>query len=178
MYFPCPHLCSDHVSMVQMIMLRSTVDRSFWTPLIVLSLTEGGGGGSGITDKTRMHLDDSGSRDQIYDQYWIPDPPSILPLMEGGGGPECVINRVHRSTTQKQAHRSTTQDVFWTPSTNLPLNEGGGSEWFSSSGKSLFIRGNDLMALSPIISYYLIDLRHLWTSPSTFLEIVTSHNCC
>jgi hypothetical protein len=122
-------------------------------------------------------MDGSGSSTQIYDQYWIPDPP-VHSTFNGGGGPKCVINRAHRSAAQKQAHRSTTQDVFRTPPTDLPLTEGGGLEWYSSSGGSLFICGSDLMAPSTIISYYLTDLRHLSTSPSTFLKIVTSHNCC
>jgi hypothetical protein len=49
--FPCPQLCYDHVSMVQMIALRSTVDRYFQTPLTVLYLTEGGGGGGGVRNR-------------------------------------------------------------------------------------------------------------------------------
>jgi hypothetical protein len=103
------------------------MDRSFRTPSIVLPLTEGGGGGGGseIADKTRAHLDGPGSSAQSYDQHWIPDPP-IRSTFNGGGGPECVINNVHRSASQRQACRSMAQDVFRTPPTDLLLTKGGG----------------------------------------------------
>jgi hypothetical protein len=65
---------------------------------------------------------DQARKSTINVGFWTP--PSILPLM-GGGGPECVINRAHRSVAQKQAHRSMAQDVFRTPPTDLPLTEGG-----------------------------------------------------
>jgi hypothetical protein len=42
-----PHLCTAHVSTTQMIVPRSTEDKSFWTPLTILPLTVGGGGGGG-----------------------------------------------------------------------------------------------------------------------------------
>jgi hypothetical protein len=138
----------------------------------------GGGGGSGIADKTRAHLDDPGSSAQIYDQHWILDPPVHSAFNGGGGGPECVINNVHRSAAQRQVHRSTAQDVFRTPPTDLPLTEGGGS------GMVLFLwrvpcytwqRSN-----GPESHHLLLSdrPRHLWTSPSTFPEMVMSHNCC
>jgi hypothetical protein len=177
MFCPRPHLCSCHVSMVQMIAPRSMVDRSFRTPPTVLPLTEGGGGGpeSLIRPARIWTAQDRARKSTINVGFWTP--PSILPLMEGGG-PECVIKSVHRSAAQRQARRSMAQDVFRTPPTDLLLTGGGGGgpEWYYSSGGSLVIRGSDLMAPSPIISCYLTDLvtsgRHLppfpkWSCPIT-----------
>jgi hypothetical protein len=58
-------------------------EQIFSDPPRVLYLTEGPGG-SGIDDKTRMHLDGSGLSAQIYDQYWIPDP-LVYSAFNGGG---------------------------------------------------------------------------------------------
>jgi hypothetical protein len=76
----------DHVSMVQMIVPRSTVDRSFRTPPTVLPLTGGGGGGGGLESLIRpariWTAQDRACRSMINIGFWTP--PSVLPLMEGG----------------------------------------------------------------------------------------------
>jgi hypothetical protein len=97
--------------------------------------------------------------------------PPVHSAFNGGGGPECVIKDAHRSAVKNPTHRSTTQGVFWTPSTDLPLAEGGGGlERNLSSSGPLFIFGINLPVPSPIASYCLTYLRHLLTSPSTFLK--------
>jgi hypothetical protein len=156
--FSAPHLCSLHISMVLIVAPKSTVDISFRTPPTVLPLTGGGGGGleSLIRPARIWTAQDRARRSTV--NIGFRTPPSVLPLMEGGGGPECVIKGVQRSAARKQALRSMAQNVFRTPPTDLLLTGGGGPEWFSSSGGSLFIRGSDLMAPSPIIPYYLTDL--------------------
>jgi hypothetical protein len=65
---------------------RSTAEVSFRSPLVVLPLAVGGGGGSGIGRATleRLRL--------IHLDQWCSGefrtPLAILPLMGGGGGPE------------------------------------------------------------------------------------------
>jgi hypothetical protein len=80
----------DHVSMVQMIVPRSTVDRSFRTPPTVLPLMGGGGGPESLIRPACIWTaQDRACRSTI--NIGFRTPPSVLPLMEGGGGPECVI---------------------------------------------------------------------------------------
>jgi hypothetical protein len=89
-----------------------------------------------------------------------------------------VINRAQRSAAQKQARRSTAQNGFRTPPDDLLLTEGGGGlEWNLPSGGPLFIRG---IIYWPRVHHHLLSdrPRHHWTSPSTFSELVMSHNCC
>jgi hypothetical protein len=138
----------------------------------------GGGGPESLIRPTRIWTAQDRARRSTVN-IGFRTPPSVLPLMEGGG-PECVIKGVQRSAARKQALRSMAQSSFRTPPTDLLLTKGGGGgpEWNLPSGGPLFIRGIILMAPSPIISCYLTDLRHLWTSPSTFPEMVMSHNCC
>jgi hypothetical protein len=53
-------------------------------------------------------------------------PPSVLPLMEGGG-PELALKRELRSVVRRPAHRSMDHDGFRTPLGVLILIKGGGS---------------------------------------------------
>jgi hypothetical protein len=62
-------------------------------------------------------------------------PPSILPLMEGGGGPEWILKSMLRSAARKQACRSMDHNGFRTPPGVLLLTEGGvQNRYFSSAG--------------------------------------------
>jgi hypothetical protein len=89
-----------------------------------------------------------------------------------------VINRACKDLRLRNRHRSTAQNGFRTPPTDLLLTEGGGVRNGFPSGGSLVIRGIILMAPSPITILLSDRPRHLWTSPSTFPELVMSHNCC
>jgi hypothetical protein len=62
-------------------------------------------------------------------------PPPVLPLTEGGGGPELVITWAHIWTAQNRALKSTVHIGFRTPPSVLPLMEGGGGgpEWVLKS---------------------------------------------
>jgi hypothetical protein len=82
--FPAPHLFSLHILMVQIMVLRSTVHKAFWTPPTVLPLT--GGGGSRIGNNNCADLDGPEISAQIYDPDWIPDPPIRYAFNRGGGG--------------------------------------------------------------------------------------------
>jgi hypothetical protein len=53
-------------------------------------------------------------------------PPSVLPLMEGGGGPSSVLKSEQRSAVRNPARRSTDRDDFRTPLGVLSLIKGGG----------------------------------------------------
>jgi hypothetical protein len=80
--------------MVQITALGSTVNISFRTPLSVLFLTKGGGGGSGIGDNLCANLDGPEQSAQIHGSHWILDPPLHSAFNGGGGGPELVIKQV------------------------------------------------------------------------------------
>jgi hypothetical protein len=134
-YFPRPHLCTTHISTVQMILPKSMVEKSFRTPPpppTVLPLTEVGG--SRITDNACAHLDDPSFDAKIYGLYWIPDPPIRSAFNGGGGGLKCVIKIVHRYVVERKVRRSMAQGVFWTPVIDLPLMVGGRSGMESYSG--------------------------------------------
>jgi hypothetical protein len=97
-------------------------------------------------------------------------------LMEGGGGPECVLKIAHRSAVEKEAHKSTTHGVFRTPSIDLPLTVGGGSRMEFSSGRPPIYMWHESVGFK---SHHLLlsDIpRHLRMSLSTFFLRVTSHN--
>jgi hypothetical protein len=92
-----------------------------------------------------------------------------------------VINRAQRSAAQKQAQINGPKWIS-DPPDDLPLTEGGGGG--GGSGMVFFLwrvpcyTWHRSIAPSPITICYLTDLRHHWTSPSTFPELVMSHNCC
>jgi hypothetical protein len=53
-------------------------------------------------------------------------PPSVLPLMEGGGGPRLVLKSKQRSAVRNPTRRSTDRGDFRTPLGILSLIKGGG----------------------------------------------------
>jgi hypothetical protein len=82
------------------------------------------------------HFDGPDRGAQIYGTQSILDPPDRSAFNPGGGGggggcPESVIRLVHIWTIQERARKSMVQIGFWTPSSVLPLTEGGGGSGMS-----------------------------------------------
>jgi hypothetical protein len=63
---------------------------------------------------------------QIYGGHVFPDPPDRSTFNGGGVGPESLIRPARIWTAQDRARRSTVNIGLWTPSSVLPLMEGGG----------------------------------------------------
>jgi hypothetical protein len=68
-------------------------------------------------------------------------PPPVLPLTEGGGGPELVITRAHIWTARKRALKSKVHIGFRTPPVRSAFNgRGGGPEWVLRSALRSAVR--------------------------------------
>jgi hypothetical protein len=113
-------------------------------------------------------------------------PPSVLPLMEGGGGgPEWVLRSALRSAARKPAHRSMDHNGFRTPPGVLLLTKGGGSGMNIPFGGPLVTCGIVLLVSEVPSPTCCLTSRHPWTSSSTESTCptcsrgrVTSHNFC